>query len=408
MNNRVASLTTTFVSLALAGCGGGSPHGGPTSTSSMSSTSSTSTSAGTGGAGGAASTGGAGGFMSAKHEPFPVVKNYGGPSLTTPTIVTVTFTGYAYDTQADAFDQWVATSDWLAQAGADYGVGKGSWYGHVTLSTTPPATLDYTGFGALLDPSFADATLPDPATLTDPIYVVRFPPATTLTFFGGGACVPGQDIGGFHGEATHGATKYALAALPQCGADAMVWSGIETSSGHEIIEAAADPFPFTDTGWALLDVGDPWPLALNEEIGDLCQFIPSIVVDGHHVPRIWSNTAAMAGDPCVPAAPPPYFNASVSPSQVVSVAAGQSADFTVEAWSTAPLAPWTLQTVAYGDFNATPKLGATQIANGGTTTLTLSVPAGTPSGKAGLVLLYSIVDLKAGKYTYWPAVVQSQ
>jgi hypothetical protein len=392
-------LLTTF---ALTACGGG-----PADTSGTSSTSTSSTT--TSSVGGAGGAGGAGGsFVVGPHEAFPAVKSYGGPTLATPTIVTVTYTGYAFDAESDAFDQWIATSDWLAETGADYGVGKGSWLKHVTLSDTPPATLDIDGVGPLLEPRFADGTLPDPATLTDPLYVVRFPPESMLTFFGMSSCVPGEDLGGFHGEATHAGTKYAFAALPQCGTGTNELAGLEESSGHEIIEAATDPFPFTDPGWALLDLANPWPIAVNGEVGDLCQFLAPVVISGHHVPRSWSNTGAKAGNPCVPADAPPYFNASTTPNKIVKVAAGGETSFEVKAWSTEPMPAWKLSTVDYGDFMTTPTLATNMIANGESTMLTLHVPAGTAAGKYGLVLLWSVADLKAGRYNFWPVVVESQ
>jgi hypothetical protein len=402
MKPRVRSLTLALLSLTATACGSGSAHVAAASSSSAASS-------GTGGAGGGTGSGGAGGsFAVAPHEPFPAVTDHGGPVLAAPTLITVTFSGYAYDAEADAFDQWIATSDWLAQTGADYGVGKGSWLKHVTLADAAPATLDYADVGPLLEPRFADATLPDPATLTDALYLVHFPPSSMLTFFGQPSCTPMGDLGGFHGEAVHGATRYAFAALPQCGTDATELAGLEESSAHEMIEAATDPYPFSAPAWGLLDLTSPWPNACNGEVGDLCQLLAPIVVDGHHVPRIWSNSGAEAGDPCVPAAAPPYFNASASPSEVVKVAAGGSAQFEVKAWSTEPMPAWSLQTVAYGDFATTPSLGATTIANGGTTTLTLHVPASAKSGQQGDVLLWSIADLAGGRYNFWPAVVEVQ
>src|SRR6185369_15916181 len=132
---------------------------------------------------------------------------------------------------------------------------------------------------------------------------------TMVTFFGASDCVMGSDLGGFHGEAVHGATKYAFAVLPQCGTDSGELAALEESSAHEIIEAASDPFPFTDPGWGILELSSPWAAAINGEVADLCQFLAPIVIDGHSVPRSYTNTGVMNGDPCVPAAAPPYFNA---------------------------------------------------------------------------------------------------
>jgi hypothetical protein len=73
-----------------------------------------------------------------------------------------------------------------------------------------------------------------------------------------------------------------------------------------------------------------------------------------------------------------------------------------------PIAPWSLELVIWGDFKLTAALSAKSIQNGETVTLDLTVPAGTPAGQQGNVLVYSIRDLAAGDYNSWPIVVDSK
>lgn len=414
---RAATLLVLSALLASSGWMGCS-SGGDASTQAAATTGASSTSASTGGGGGSggggaassASTGGGagGGFVEGPHEPFPDMPNNGGPVLATPTLVTITFAGYAYASEGAALDTYLAGSDWLATVGADYKVGKGTHYGQVSLSQPAPTTADETSVPKLLEPLFQDGTLPAPATLTDAVYILLLPSTTTVSFFGFPFCGPGGlSSGGFHYEGTYQSTKYAFAVINACDDSANAFQDITPTVAHELIEAMTDPFPYTAPGYAIVDPANPWTATLDGEVADMCEIIAPVTEGMYSLPRIWSPTAAAAGSPCIPDPPMPFFDASVSPNKAVFVAAGDSTTFEVQGWSTAPMSDWKLDVYSFGDFDVGGTLGAKTIGNGGTTTLTLSVPKGTPPGKLGLALLYSYVDLDT-KFNYWPVVIQSK
>jgi hypothetical protein len=98
-----------------------------------------------------------------------------------------------------------------------------------------------------------------------------------------------------------------------------------------------------------------------------------------------------------------YFNASPAHNGVVPIQAGQTQTVDIVGWSTAPIDPWKLQLFP---MQATFALGysidVTRIANGQHATLTLRVPAGTPSGSyAGVQLISS----NSFDTSFWPVVV---
>jgi hypothetical protein len=125
----------------------------------------------------------------------------------------------------------------------------------------------------------------------------------------------------------------------------------------------------------------------------------SIIDSGFQVQRVWSNLTAALGntDPCEPnPMNEPYVGTSAS---IISLPAGQSTTVTVEGWSSAATPSWIVApqpTYIQGDFSPF-DFGAydggepptTTLANGTTTTVTLSVPSGTPSGSRGAMAMYS-------------------
>jgi hypothetical protein len=384
-------------------------------TSSSTSSSGASTGAGGSDAGTIDGGGGAGGsaFETAPHAAFPIIPSNGGPILAHPNIVTISFAGYPFESDVQAFGDWVVTSNWLAATGKDYGVSTGAHVMKVVLQGPAPAIASDADTAMLITNQIAANVLPDPSTLVDPLYVVYYPSGTAVqNFESGPGCDPSNTLGGYHWETAMGSTKIPYAVVPTCDStDAKALTYVEASAGHEIIEAATDPFPLSDPGYGLVSLTDPWGRSLGAEVADLCQFQSDVTEAGFTVPRVWSNSAAKAGtDPCVP--PPAtetvYYNVSPSQTKVTSAAAGVKSTITLTGWSSMPIAPWGLQLVIWGDFNLTASLSAKSIQNGEKVTLDLTVPAGTPAGKQGNVLVYSVRDLASGDYNSWPIVVDSK
>ncbi len=407
----LALLSVASLSCLALACGG--VENQPTSSSS--STSSSSGQGGGGGAGGAVTggggSGGAGGFETAPHQPFPTVSAFGGPVLAHPNIVTVTFAGYEHEAEVQAFDTWIATSDWLTTTGADYGVSAGAHVTSVVLAEAAPATATDDDSSTLLVARIQDGTLPDPATLENPYYVLYYPNSTVVSDFNGApSCTIDNTAGGYHWESAWLGTRFSYGVLPTCSTDPNKAIGyIETSSGHELIEASTDPFPETATGWVFYDPTSLWS-ALPGEVGDLCEFESGATYGNFQVPRVWSNSAAMAGvDPCIPAAKgQPLYDVTATPTMVPTVQPGSSQTFELTGWSTEDIPAWKLEAVAWGyGFTPTVSLEKATIKNGETIKATLTVPANAPAQSQGQAMIYSIRDLAAGEYNQWPITVRT-
>jgi hypothetical protein len=365
------------------------------------------------------------GFVEAPHAALPQVPNDGGPVVASPRIVTITFAGYAQDATMKSFADWVVGSSWLAQVGHDYGVGQGVHVAHVVLQMTAPQTASDLDTQALIEQKIGDGTLPSPFDVDAGadggvdagsgvaggyLYVLFYPQGTTATGFLGGpdTCADlggGQYIGGYHWETQSGAYHVPYAVIPTC-SDASGVEGapdIEISASHEILEASTDPFPYTNTGYALTDPSNPWTYT-DGEVADLCEG-QTLQQAGFSVQRIWSNTAAAAGTtPCIPAPSEGFYDVSPSPNTTQTVAAGSSVTFTLTGFSTTPLPPWTLQAFAgYGTFVPTLDLSVSTIDNGQTATLKVTVPS--TAGAQGYASVFVSSVRGPSDFNYWPVAV---
>lgn len=349
-------------------------------------------------------------FTPGPHEPFPQLTQLGGPVLAHPRVVSITFPGYVHEAAVRSFGEWVTTSAWLETVGEDYGVGAGSYAGNVVLDMAAPASATDADTRALITAKIEDGTLPAPTS--DTVYVLYYPTSTSVTNFAGRTSCPlGVDgaptVGGYHWEAVTGTTRFAYAVLPTCSitSDALVY--LEVSSSHELIEAATDPLPNTSAGWVLADRESSWN-ALTGENADLCDFLAWIPTEGHWVQPVWSNSKARTGgSPCVPAAPGPYFNTSVTPSTIRRVARGSSVELELRGWSDAPSEAWALVAESYGAFDARPSLTRDTMTNGESASLTVTVPASARAGSMAVVYLYSVRSWATLEYNFWPVVVEA-
>jgi hypothetical protein len=355
------------------------------------------------------------GFREAPHAPLPVVPNNGGPILAAPKLVTIVYAGFAESATMSAFGDWIVGSSWLMTVGHDYGVGPGSHVTHVVLPGPAPAQVSDLDVQALLQSKLGDGTLPSAAGAdaggdAGYLYMIFYPPSTqTGSFLDGPSTCTQQSatsfIGGYHWETESGAYHVPYAVIPTCSSGSLVEgaSDLEASASHELIEAATDPFPDSAIAYGLTDLTDPWVYTAGE-VADLCEGLTTQEA-GFTAQRVWSNSAAAAGaSPCVPASSEPFYDVSPSPSQTQVVAAGGHVTFTLTGFSTTAAAPWAL-TLFPGpsSFTPTTTLGASMINNGQTTTLTVTVPAGTPSN--GYAAIFVTSSRSAADFTYWPVAV---
>jgi hypothetical protein len=350
----------------------------------------------------------AGPFERASHPAFPQIPYRNGPILAQPHIVTITFAGFSYEADVQAFGDWIATSDWLTQVGADYGVSQGQHVKKVVLSDVAPDQLTSDDIGTLLGNRIQDGTLPDPAADRSLLFVIYYPSNSSITLMqqGQAAGTSCQEFGGFHSEAHPANVSFPFAVIPTCSNNQLGLTALqhsEVAASHEIIEAASDPYPDTAPGYQLNDLTSAWAI-LGGEIGDFC-FLDYVPEGNFMAQRIWSNSAAAKGSsPCIPfPSDISYFNAAASPGGFQLVSAGRSTTFDISGWSTGPVSPWALSYAALrGNFNPTVNLSTNQLDNGQSATLTVGVPPGTPSHSFIELLLVSQLP---GQGAFWPVAV---
>jgi hypothetical protein len=339
-------------------------------------------------------------YAPAPHTPNLKFSPNDGTIIAKPGLVTVTFQGYIYEPDVQKFGDFIVASAWLPTVGAAYGVGAGVHVKKVVLQMNSPNSIDDNGIQTIINGAIAGNALPAPGTST--IYAIYFPPNVTIMGAGsaGELCTSGAF--GYHYFGNYNGAKYAYSVIADC---AMTTAQVMGVSAHELIEAATDPFL---SSWSVqVASSDPWSLYQNSEVADVCSGLGYAMEGGYVLPRVWSNKAAMNDDnPCVPAAPGPYYNVSASPAMIPKIAPGSSATFVLTGWSQSPVPDWTLSFLKApgSQFDATPMLDTMMTNNGKVAMLTLTVPANTPSGKIGGTAIVS--GIPSGRF--WPVAVQAQ
>jgi hypothetical protein len=250
---------------------------------------------------------------------MPQIVSNGGYVMTSPTIVTVTWSSDPAGGKFEGFGDAIGASDYWKQIVSEYGIG--------------PATSGATNHVRITDPfpsagwttddvdTFLNAQLTDPtksgwpAPLDDSIYVVYLPPGSRFTYQGQPACT---QIGGYHTSVAVGASNVSYAVIPYCmSVGGSHFDSMTSAASHELGEAATDPQPNVLPGYVGYDTSHlGWELfqLLFTENGDSCELYPESYVKltepgfNYAIQRLWSNAQAKAGhDPCVPAPPDPYF-----------------------------------------------------------------------------------------------------
>ncbi|MHB8416504.1 MAG: hypothetical protein ACYDCL_00400 [Myxococcales bacterium] len=412
------------------GSSSGSSSGG-TSGGSTGATGGASSGSGTGSSSGGTGSGGSSGGTSAADAGFVPTPRTDWPLFTNPQnhpvlsdfqLVTITFSGYPFQAQAESFDEYLLASSWFSAFAGDYGVGPGTVVGAYNLSNysqgTPQQISDL-DIETLLETDSASGTLPAPDGVHPMLYVLYFPSSVTISNpLLGGSCTTWD---GYHSEAALsilGGASFSYAVVADCepgNADEL--DEITIIASHEIAESSTDPYPLYNSAYRVYDSTSPWLASgVFTEVADVCEGQRITDADaGFTMQQIWSTSAAAANQaPCVPADPArPYFGVSVTPATVQSVAAGSGTSFQVAGWSSGPIGPWDMQLVPepgpVPGFGYTPGMtwSAATLDNGQSAPLGVTVPSGTASGDTGVVMVYSELP---GSYVYsrWPIVVTAQ
>jgi len=344
--------------------------------------------AGTGGRGGTSGSSGTGGtFAPAPHPALPQVANLGGPVMSAPKVLPIFFAG---DPDTDAIKSFLgqvgASAYWRATT-SEYGVGA--------LTMLPPVMSGLSGLvtddalQAEIAAKTSSSAAPWGAADQGTIYLYVLPPSITLSYSGLTCCT---SFGGYHDETK--VNKTDGVAVPYVAACACPdffgpgWNEVDERTGamsHELVEAATDPFPRSDTAFYAADRANTvWTLVTGGELGDMCvvDFDSLIIPTGisHVVQRSWSNAAAKMGrDPCVPAqTTAPYFNSmpvlDLIPygedgyeTRGVQIPVGGSRTIDLDLFSAGPIPNgWQVSVYSYEEFfGGTPSLTFSLDRNGG-------------------------------------------
>jgi hypothetical protein len=360
-------------------------------------------------------------FPSAPHPPLPAMPANDGDTLAPLRLVTIVAGSDPLADSLFAFGDALAASQWWKAVGADYGLGP---VGSTARLVGPAITSDmgdhafFTYIHDLLDAQ--GGPLPDGNTL----YLLYLPVGVNI-LRDGGVNTNCHLLGGYH--TPYGTRGDGFAIVQRCPVSApeTQLDNLTIIASHEIIEAATDP---TGRGYNLgtAPVLHPWTENIwlsyeasgHDEVGDLCE--GTRVREGRFVyQRSWSLAGAAAGgDPCAPALANAYFDVS-APDGWYPVAAGGSVDVPLTGWSTGPVADWLLlphlkhassTTATFGMQLTGPRMQGSGtnarvlMNNGGTATLTITAPAGTPSGTSAVITVHSYTGtagFDSDQYHYW-------
>lgn len=351
----------------MAACGSPSATGGGSG----------STGGGSGSTGGGSGSTGGGSTSTdypAPHPDYPQEVNLSGADsvLKAPHIQAITFANDTADMVAAAED-FVATlgpTTYWSSVATEYGIGGITTGAPVRLAERAPIGINdavlQTWLREKLTAADAGAEF-DPPT-SNSLYVIFYPASTHVSYGGTQSC---QYFFGYHGGLVVNGQHVAYAVIPRCSESGKTLTQVMSSTtSHEIIEAATDPWPDDQPGYAQVDDAHfVWEAMLLSEVGDLCAqdtssfFTPANY--SYEVQRSWSNAAARAGkDPCQPELPGEVYFAAVpvleddviigyqgyaAVTKGVKIAVGATKTIDVKLFSEGPHADWTVRAGALSD-----------------------------------------------------------
>ena len=350
-----------------------------------------------------------------------LLTNRGGPQLTSPRLVTVTWSADPNGAAFEDFDDKLGGSTYWA-ALKEYGVGPatGGSANDVRIGAAPVATIDVLDLETWLvqqvqDPATSGWPAYDPQTL----YVVWVPTATNLTAGGVDACT--GDQGTYHSEVMVGSSNVPYVFVDEaCNGSQPLVDVATATGGHAIAEAVTDPLLYSSPAVVGFDsphiAWQAWQ-GNTAEVADICVHFSDAFFKGpaslpYSIQRLWSNASAKAGhSPCVPTTSDPYYNVAPQNLEMLStvvlgtatkavkglgydVPVGTTKTVDVGYFSDAPLsAPITL-TAVEGDGFTAPAVSVLSLSvgtgsgrNGDRDTVSVTMKGGNAPGNAFLMTL---------------------
>ena len=209
-------------------------------------------------------------------------------------------------------------------------INPGSYAGDKSITTEPGSSIDDSQIQTTIQ-SWINAGLV-PAPSLDQLYVLYFPPGTSITMGTDGSCTT---FCGYHGtiqttSGSGGLIRYIVIPHPDCGGcqfEGTVKDSVTVVASHEMSEAATD----ADVGLAT-SLGPPlaWYDNTNGEIGDICAGDPNATLHGYRIQTEWSNADNKCEEQRAGVTPTPDFSVSIAPPSQ-TIAPGNSTTYTVVA-----------------------------------------------------------------------------
>ena len=235
----------------------------------------------------------------------PIMQSSGGPTLTNPQLVAMTFDGDDLRDQIEDFMDSVGCTTYWRSFLQDYGINDAYALPPVHMSDKAPASIDDSQIGLFIRQKILTKAVPDDVAGST-LYVIFYPDTTDITLQGEHSC---SSFGGYHNEVSLPDGRHvAYAVIPRCGGFGGLGEidELTATTSHELAEAVTDPNPMTNPAYQFPEGnGVAWALGGGGEIGDLCEmnddafYLPNDYP--FYVQRQWTSHSAYAGhDPCQP------------------------------------------------------------------------------------------------------------
>lgn len=306
-------------------------------------------------------------FTPAPHPALPQVGSMGGPVLAHPRVQPIIYADDDNAADIQAFLAELERTPYWSSTTSEYGVGALSVLPAIRLPSEAPASTTDVALRFQLAANTSGVAPAWGAADSSTIYLFVIPDGATVDNDTTTCC---SDFGGYHDEASSGATSIPYAVTCSCpgflGNTVTALDERTVTISHELVEAATDPFPDSNPAFQVEDRADiVWSAVTGGEVADMCEFNDDAVFvppgSTYMVQRTWSNNAARAANnPCVPyATTAPYFNAFPVLDEVpvgtdnettrgVSVPLGGTRTIDVQLFSAGPLkGPFTVSAVDY-------------------------------------------------------------
>jgi hypothetical protein len=327
---------------------------------------------------------------------LPIIPDHGGPKLTNPELVVITFADDPNRAVFESMASWLVSSDWLTTVGSEYGIGAGSILANIERTDNAPDTITDSEIQNLLLGEVGGGGIS-----ANTLYVIFFPSHTSITTMNGTSC---RSYLGYHSEVV-GAVHVPYAVIPTCTNLQSPPSPLqyaELTMSHEIIEAATNPLNTSNPGFYLPPSSNSAWAALGGELADLCSITPGGILDGGYmVERVWSNriAKALSGDPCVPSIDSnPYYGVGIAPDTWRAVSPGETVTFTLTGFSFGAVSDWRTFILQAPPGGVSPG----QMNNGTTSTLSIDIP---PTAYSGWQSKFYVVCEGPSDEHYFPIAV---